>query len=275
MPKKAKEKTEELNTKTTTKTTTTKVATTKKTATKKASNTKTTAKKTATKKTTSAKTSKSKTANTTKKTTVSTQSTEYYDLPFRYNQTLVKILAQTPNMLFIYWDISDADRRAFEKQYGENFFEITRPVLIISNTTMDYTFEVEINDFANSWYLHIHDANCNYKVELGRRFRFNFNHDTNHVTPYQMNEYLYITSSDTIEAPNDHILLDQLGKSVFFRNVKTNFIEERNISSLSYLQSLGRIYHIYDLYKELYQDELNLNQLSLDLPSSNSSPTYK
>ncbi len=32
---------------------------------------------------------------------------------------------------------------------------------------MNYTFEIEINDFANSWYLHVNDGNCEYKVELG------------------------------------------------------------------------------------------------------------
>ena len=31
---------------------------------------------------------------------------------------------------------------------------------------MHYAFEVEINDFANSWYLHVNDANCDYKIEL-------------------------------------------------------------------------------------------------------------
>ena len=28
---------------------------------------------------------------------------EYYDLPYRYNQTIVKLLYQTPTTLFIYW----------------------------------------------------------------------------------------------------------------------------------------------------------------------------
>ena len=42
---------------------------------------------------------------------------EYYDLPYRYNQTIVKILAQTPKTLFVYWDISDDDRKNYIKQY--------------------------------------------------------------------------------------------------------------------------------------------------------------
>lgn len=206
-------------------------------------------------------------------------STEYYDLPFRYNQTIVRILAQTPDTLFIYWDISDEDRKSYVQKYGEDFFEHTRPYLIITNQTMNYSFEVEINDFANSWYLHINDADCEYKVELGRKFVVNSNNrninntsleDTNFES-YQINDYLYITSSNELEMPNDHILFDELGNSVFFRNIKTNITEEKNISSISFLQKIGKVYNIYDLYKEIYQDEFISDEFGLNLPSSISS----
>ena len=89
---------------------------------------------------------------------------ESYDLPYRYNETIVKILYQTPNTLFVYWDIADSDRENYIIQYGENFFNITRPVLIVHNDTMGYSFEIPINDFANSWYLHINDSKCNYRI---------------------------------------------------------------------------------------------------------------
>ena len=128
----------------------------------KKSTSKTTAKK-ATKK------SKSTTKTVTKKGAKPLETVEYYDLPYRYNQTVVRLLAQTPTTLFIYWDISDKDRKAFEEQYGENFFQETKPVLIVHNDTLNYSFEVEINDFANSWYLHVADSKCDYRIEFGRR----------------------------------------------------------------------------------------------------------
>ena len=34
---------------------------------------------------------------------------EYYDLPYKYNKTVIKALAQNPNTLFVYWEISDED----------------------------------------------------------------------------------------------------------------------------------------------------------------------
>lgn len=232
---------------------------------------KTTAKKSTTKKTTTTK------KNSSKKKVVPVVN-EYYDLPFRYNQTIVRILAQTPNKLFIYWDISDEDRNNYEKKYGSDFFYNTRPYLIVTNTTMNYTFEVEINDFANSWYLNINDASCDYKVELARKFIVDSKHNASinntaeeHLTPYFANETLTITSSNELEVPNDHILIEKLGSSVFFRNVKTNIVEERSTSSLSFMKKIGNIYNIYDLYKQMYHDELKENELSVNLSSSSSS----
>lgn len=251
----------------------TKITTKSKTST--ATNSKTTKKaKTSTKKATEKKT-QSITKRKSKSKNIST-TVEYYDLPFRYNRTLVKILAQTPSMLFIYWDISDDDKVSLINQYGKDFFNNTRPYLIITNETMNYTFEVEINDFANSWYLHVNDANCKYKVELGRKFIVSYGlPNIDNTTFYNINDYVSIASSNEIDSPNNHILFDELGSSVFFRNVKTNFTTEKDISSLSFLTNIGRIYNIYDLYQKMYEDELISDEFGVNLPSSSSSSTFK
>ncbi len=173
---------------------------------------------------------------------------EYYDLPYRYNQTIVKVLAQTPKTLFVYWDISDDDRKAYVDKYGENFFETTKPVLIITNTTMNYTFEIEINDFANCWYFNINDEKCEYTVELGRRPK-EYN---NSSIP---NNYMYITSSNKIESPNGHILFEKAQSTIYFRNVKTNETYSKDIANLNFIMRLGRIYKLYDIYHKLYKED--------------------
>lgn len=256
---KANKKTETTKKKTTS-ATSKKATTAKKSTSTKTASTKTTA--TATKKATEKKTTNTKKTTSTRKRTTKkkVEIVEYYDLPYRYNQTVVRVLAQTPTNLFIYWDISDKDRKNFENQYGDNFFETTRPILIVHNDTLGYHFEVEINDFANSWYLSVADSKCDYRIELGRR-------------PIRKSEkltedYIYITTSNEIESPNDRILLDRNQKMVYFRNVKTGEQTQKSITSISFIRNMGKVYPIYDLYKAIYQEE-NIEELfDLSNPSS-------
>ena len=238
-----------------------KKATTKKETTKKTSSTTKKATKTTSKKTSVAK------KTTTRKKAVKKQEkvvpVEYYDLPYRYNQTIVKVLAQTPSTLFIYWDISDEDRKNYEKHYGEDFFNNTKPVLIVYNDTLGYSFEVEINDFANSWYLHVADSKCDYRIELGRRPIVK--------TEKIQDDYIYVTTSNEMQAPNNKILFNKEQKMVYFKNVKTGNITEKPINTLSFITNIGKIYDIYDLYKEIYQDENVEGIYDLKNPSSHPS----
>ena len=257
-----------------------KVSDDKKTTTKKSlnskSNSKTTTKKasaTKTKKDLSKKSSASK-ATTSRKNSKkeSVVQNEYYDLPYRYNQTVVKVLAQTPNNLFIYWDISDEDRENFKKQYGENFFEVTYPVLIVYNDTLNDSFEVSINDFANSWYLHVNDSKSDYRIELGRRpidyNKFNENVRTINENISHNVDYIHIYTSNEIESPNDRILFNKEQKMVYYRNVKTNQSFSKPITSISFMQNMGKIYNIYDFYKQLYKEENIEDLYDLSNPSS-------
>lgn len=204
----------------------------------------------------------------TKKKTEPVTVLEHYDLPFRYNETIVKILYQTPNTLFVYWDISDKDRENYIKQFGEDFFNITYPVLIVHNDTMNYSFEVIINDFANSWYLRVNDSKCHYRVELGRKLinHFNINEQEeitvdntenlteenkaelvkekiNHLKNIRekfKNDYLFVSSSNAIELPNDHILFKtNENNTIKYRNVKTK--QENNISLFDIIKNLPLI----------------------------------
>ncbi len=188
---------------------------------------------------------------------------EYYDLPYRYNQTIVKVLAQTPNTLFVYWDISDEDRKHYIEQYGPYFFHDTKPVLLVHNKTKNYDFEVEINDFANSWYLHLVDSNCEYKIELGRR----------PINEYaKIENYLPISNSNSMQSPNDHILLDKLSHVVYFKNVKTNEVKTK--TTLSLLKKIGKISSMAKFYQKLYPEE-EINFTKLDLKNPSSSSTFK
>lgn len=229
---------------------------------------------------------------------------EQYELPFRYNETIVKILYQTPNTLFVYWDISDKDRENYIKQFGEDFFNITYPVLIIHNDTMNYSFEVIINDFANSWYLRVNDSKCHYRVELGRklinhfdvnkqeeitvdnaeniteenkaeRIKERINHLKNIREKFK-NDYLFVSSSNAIELPNDHILFKtNENNTIKYRNIKTK--QETSVSLFDIIKNLPLIdktelpYVSNEILEGLYTAIYKNDDLSVLVTQSNPS----
>ena len=209
---------------------------------------------------------------------------EYYDLPYRYNETIVKILYQTPDTLFVYWDIADSDREKYIKQYGENFFNITRPVLIVHNDSMNYSFEIPINDFANSWYLHINDSKCNYRVELGRRPNYYSQEAAKEIEENIKTDYIYVSSSNKIESPNDRVLFNtNENNTVRFRNIKN--YEEKSISLYDIVKCLPAIKKVQNIpyiseelletiYAGIYQNEdISLFERIRHNPSSGGNPS--
>ena len=219
-----------------------------------------------------------------KKVTPLAEVVEYYDLPYRYNETIVKILYQTPETLFVYWDISDSDRENYIKQYGENFFNITRPVLIVHNDTMNYSFEISINDFANSWYLHINDSKCDYRVELGRRPNYYNEEATKEIQEKIHTDYIHVSTSNGIESPNDHVLFNtNENNTIKIRNVKN--YNEKSISLyeiVKRLPAMKRVQNIpyisekllENIYVGIYQNEdISLFDRITNNPSSGGNPS--
>jgi len=230
-------------TKTKTSTTTAKKNSTKTTA-KKSANTKKTTTKSSTKKSTVSKKS------TVKKSDIAVHANEYFDLPYRYNETIVKLLAQTPKRLFVYWDISNKDRVNYIKNFGEEFFNQTLPFLRITNETLNYTFDVEINDFANSWYININDDNCVYSIELYRKFKdITFNESNNHSNKNE--NIIFIASSNKMDAPNGKTL-ETYPRTIMYKNIKTNEVSYKEID-------------IQEFYNTFFKNE---NEEILKNPSS-------
>lgn len=159
------------------------------------------------------KTAKKSTAEKASKTTTKkvTPKVEYYDLPYSYNQTVIKLLAQTPTTLFVYWEISQEDVSRFIKDYGNDFFNNTKPVLSVYNETKNYYFDIDINDFANSWYINVPDEDCKYSVTLKRVFKVSNNEI----------QAVEITSSNELIIPNGHVLSER-PKQIEYVNCKTN-----------------------------------------------------
>ena len=73
------------------------------------------------------------------------------------------------------------------------------------------------------------------------------------------------------------ILFEKSSGSVFFKDVHTNEVTKKDISTLSFMKRIGKIYNIYELYQTIYQKE-DLEEFKefLNNPSSNNpTSTFK
>lgn len=89
------------------------------------------------------------------------------------------------------------------------------------------------------------------------------------------NDYVYITSSNVVEAPNDRFLFEPKTKSLFFRNVKTNQSFSKDITTFSFIEKISKIYNIYDIYKEIYKEEDLIDAINNPTSSGSSLSFYQ
>lgn len=113
---------------------------------------------------------------------------EYYDLPIKYNQTRLKLLVQSPNRLYAYWDISDETIKLF---YINNWnYNEALPFLRVSNITKNYSYDFNIDPYANNYYISVTDTGCKYKIELIRKIK---------------DKEIKISSSNLVIAPRNYV----------------------------------------------------------------------
>ena len=124
---------------------------------------------------------------------------EYYELPTKYDKTVVKLLVQSPTRMFAYWDISENSIKEFSRKNAK--YDYCTPFLRITNLSMNYSYEIQISPFSNNYYIEIKDSDCDYKVELIRK--------------YQGKSFL-ITTSNTTHIPRSSPC--DYNEDIIFRN---------------------------------------------------------
>lgn len=186
---------------------------------------------------------------------------EYYDLPYRYNKTTVKFLAQNPHTLFVYWEISDEDKNNLIKKYGNDFFKTTIPLLVLTDLKNNKTYEIQIDDFTNNWYIHVNESHLQYQITLARKFK---EIKPQLPLPLPIQNYISIVKSNVLETPNDHILFFKPNEKLEFKNILTNRITSKRITNNDNKQ----IKAIYKNYNEL------LNNKTAEFDFNNPSSAY-
>jgi uncharacterized protein len=97
------------------------------------------------------------------------------DIPDSYNDTYMRAMTRDPEWLFVYWEISEAFRNSLKSKMGDAAFESAKKLLRLCDVTdIDYNgtnaqhyVDIEINDYANNWYVHVPESGRAYVVECG------------------------------------------------------------------------------------------------------------
>ena len=180
---------------------------------------------------------------------------EYYEIPQKYNETMIKVLAQNPNKLFVYWEISNDHISKYLNEYGDTFYELTYPILILENEKNNHRSEIIIDGFANSWYIDIIDDSSIYSVTYARKVSCNMV-NLNNNSILKKDEIIHFAKSNNIVSPNGHILYNN-SNNILFKNIKTN--TEYTIPLTNILQSSNNIYSNISKFKEEILDNEHIS----------------
>jgi|WetSurMetagenome_2_1015567.scaffolds.fasta_scaffold00230_19 hypothetical protein len=97
------------------------------------------------------------------------------DVPDSYNETYMRAIPRDPEWLFVYWEISAATRDSIRSMAGETSFGSAKKLLRLCDVTgvvydgsnAQRYDDIEINEFANNWYLHVPEPGKTYIIECG------------------------------------------------------------------------------------------------------------
>ena len=177
---------------------------------------------------------------------------EYYEIPQKYNETSIRVLAQNPKKLFVYWEISDNDISKYLDEYGDIFYTSTTPLLILENKEKNHKFEIGIDGYANSWYIDIVDDSSTYSVTYARKVSSDILSSTT-GNILAKGSILEFAKSNNVISPNGHILYNN-SNNILFKNVSTN--DEYTIPLVSVLKPSNNIYsNITGFKEEIFENE--------------------
>lgn len=146
--------------------------------------------------------------------------TEYYELPSKYNKTIVRLLVQSPTRMFVYWEVDEDSIKYFESTKMN--YSSARPVLKVKNITMNYSYDIPIDPFTNNYYIDVKDPDCEYQVELGRVQNDTFvNLYTSNSATVPRSNPMYVGDSEEVVYRN-YIKLDATDKFTVYYN-KRNY----------------------------------------------------
>ena len=92
------------------------------------------------------------------------------EFPQNYGKNQLTLLVRDPEWLHAYWEITDEVQGEFSKQFGD-LWNDSRAMLRIYDVTGGEQLlfkDIQIQDYAGSWYIHVGSSNHTFFVDLGR-----------------------------------------------------------------------------------------------------------
>lgn len=92
------------------------------------------------------------------------------EFPNNYGKNQLNLLVRDPEWLYAYWEITATVQSEFSRQYGD-VWTASSPILRVYDITNEYKkafYDIHIQDYADSWYLHVGRPNHTFFVDLGR-----------------------------------------------------------------------------------------------------------
>ncbi|EPE60459.1 hypothetical protein L479_03186 [Exiguobacterium sp. S17] len=100
----------------------------------------------------------------------------FWKLPDRYDVDLMHAVVQSPNAVYVFWEVSDAVKETLSMQFMRPWEDLPKAFRILDITLLDYTsghanrsYTFELPEMTNSWFVRPLDPNTTYVFEFGIR----------------------------------------------------------------------------------------------------------
>lgn len=121
---------------------------------------------------------------------------EFHDLPQGYNDTLIIVQVRDPYWAHTYWEISKEKRTEVELKYSMSLDNVRRLLRVYDVTNIKFNgtnansyFDIEINSYANNWYINLGNPGRSFCVDLAV------------IAPN--GEFVVLARSNTVTSPLD------------------------------------------------------------------------
>ena len=100
----------------------------------------------------------------------------FWKLPDRYDRDLMHAVVQSPNAVYVFWEVSDAVKETLSMQFMRPWEDLPKAFRILDITLLDYasghanrSYTFELPEMTNSWFVRPLDPNTTYVFEFGIR----------------------------------------------------------------------------------------------------------